>query len=282
MGIFNTFYDHGILTKYTLAFGSLFKDMVLRRKNSNGTEFERYTIPLTYSPKEKYIQRVLSDPELLQKNKILFPRMAYELTGISYDPGRNLNNKQLMGVFNATDPNNKLAFYTPAPYNMAFNLYITTKTIGEMLQIIEQILPAFRPDYKIAVKLLADNTMADDPNANVSSISLDVPISLINEYGQDTYEGSIEDDRTIVWTLQFLVKGYLFGPIKNLPIIKQTQFTTHPISEIDVDDDDKITHSTITATVIVDGKTLEEIFETDDWDIEYIFSWGIIWLTMIN
>lgn len=261
MSIFNTFYDHGTLPKYTLAFGTLFKDMQLIRKNPNGSEFERYVVPISYSPKEKYIQRIKSDPDLLRKEGFTYPRMAFEMVSISYDASRNLTNKQLMGLYNTTSGNTKTALFSPAPFNMIFELYITTKTIGEMLQIVEQILPAFRPDYTIAVKLLSDPVL-----------SLDVPITLTSEMSQDSYDGDIGDQRTIMWTLQFLVKGYLFGPIKNAPIIKQVIFTEHSTSQKDVDDIDLITLNTMTSTVVVDGKTLEEIYGTDDWTIETIFS----------
>lgn len=261
MSIFNTFYDHGVLPKYTLAFGTLFKDMQLIRKNPDGSEFERYVVPISYSPKEKYIQRIKSDPDLLRREGFTYPRMAFEMVNISYDSSRNLNNKQLMGMYNNTSGNTKTALFSPSPFNMIFELYITTKTIAEMLQIIEQILPAFRPDYTIAVKLFTNPVL-----------SLDVPITLMSEIGQDSYDGDIEDQRTIMWTLQFLVKGYLFGPIKTAPIIKQVIFTEHSLAQKDVEDADLITLSSMTSTVVIDGKTLEEIYGTDDWSIETIFS----------
>lgn len=260
MGIFNTVYDHQLLPKYTIAFGTLFKNMTLVRKNPDGTEFERYIVPFSYSPKEKFIQRTMADPELLRKEGITFPRMAFEMVGLSYDASRNLNNKQMLGVVNTTDPNNKISYFTPAPYNLTFELYITTKTIGEMLQIVEQILPAFRPDYTIAIKPLTD----------MPSKTLDVPITLLGEISQDTYDGAIDDQRQIIWTLQFLVKAYLFGPIKNNPVIKQVIFTKHDMSQID--ETTPIVLQTATFTVVVEGKTLEEIYETDNWSIEEIFS----------
>lgn len=262
MGVFKQHFDHSILSKYTFAFGTLFTDMVLVRKNPDGSEFERYTIPFTYAPKEKYIQRTQSDPNLTRPANITLPRMSFELVGLQYDESRNLNNKQLMSFFKSADPNNRLAYYSPAPYNMSFQVYITTKTTTEMLQIIEQILPAFKPDYRISIKL---HNGYDDH-------IIDVPITLLNEFGQDTYDGEIQDDRTIIWTLSFLVKGYLFGPFNDKPVIKQVEFTEHPISQVNVTPDtDKVKYSQVTFTVVVAGKTLEEIYETDDWSIETVF-----------
>jgi len=261
MGIFNSHFDNQMLTKYSVAFGTLFKDMTLVRKKADNTEFERYVIPLSYSIKEKFIQRIKSDPTLTRKENVTLPRMAFELTGIQYDPTRNLNNKKLMAAFNANNPNNKFAYYSPAPYNIMFNLYICTKTTTEALQIIEQILPAFRPDYNIAIKP-HDDTM--------TSNTLDVPISLLNETYQDNYDGDIEEERQIIWTLTFLVKGYIFGPIKTNPIIKQVEFKIDEYSQINETTPTDLV--TATFTVVVEGKTLEEIYETDNWSIEEIFS----------
>lgn len=260
MGIFNSFFDNQMLTKYTIAFGTLFKDMTLMRKNANGSEFERYVIPLSYSSKEKFIQRIKADPNLTRKENITLPRMAFEMIGLSYDSNRNINNKKLMGTFNSSDPNKKTSYYSPAPYNIQFNLYIITKTTTEALQIIEQILPAFRPDYNIAIK----------PHDNMQSNTLDVPITLLNESFQDNYDGEIEDERQIIWTLTFLVKGYIFGPIRDYSVIKQVEFKVYDYSQLKETSPNPL--ETLTFTVVVAGKTLEEIYETDNWSIEEIFT----------
>jgi hypothetical protein len=264
MSIFTRFYYNDILKKYTTSFGTLFKDMEIVRQNTDNTEFERYVVPLSYAPKEKFIQRINSDPELLRQEGIMLPRMAFEMAQLSYDPSRNLSNKRNISLLIDNEGNKKTQLFYPAPYNMVFELYIATKTISDMLQIVEQILPAFRPDYNISVKLFSFN----------DQITIDVPISLLPDIQrQDNYDGDIGERRSIIWTLQFLVKGYVFGPINigGKGIIKQVDWSVHDMQQVGVPDPNKIELGGVTSTVIVDGKTLEEILETDNWSIEDIF-----------
>ena len=156
MGVFKSHYNHGIIPKYTLAFGTLFSSIQLVKLDSNGDEKERITVPIVQSAKEKFIQRNQQDPELLRVENITLPRMGYELVSFYYDSSRNITTKQLLGVVNNTNSNVKNAFFSPAPYILQYNLYIKTKTLTELYQIIEQILPAFKPDLTISVKLFPD------------------------------------------------------------------------------------------------------------------------------
>jgi hypothetical protein len=72
----------------------------------------------------------------------------------------------------------------------------------DMLQIVEQILPYFQPSYNLSIDL-------------VSSIGekRDIPITLDNISMQDNYEGDYSTRRSLIYTLKFTAKTYLFGPI---------------------------------------------------------------------
>jgi len=49
----------------------------------------------------------------------------------------------------------------------------------------------------------------------------DIPIILDHVEMLDTYENNFETRRAIIWTLNFTLKGYLFGPIHSSKIIKK-------------------------------------------------------------
>lgn len=126
-----------------------------------------------------------------------------------------------------------------------------------MLQIIEQILPAFTPDYTINLKSV---TNAD--------ISYDVPVSLLGVDRQDTYDSDVEEGRTILWTLQFTMRGFLFGPIRESTVIKQ--------ATVDIRHTDQIKRfATVDVEPFIDGVPLSEISKDDNWTakitIEEIF-----------
>ena len=90
----------------------------------------------------------------------------------------------------------------PVPYNIGFELNILSKLNDDALQIIEQILPYFQPHFNLTVDL-------------IDSIGekRDIPIILESIGFQDDYEGNFDTRRSLIYTLQFMAKTYLFGPI---------------------------------------------------------------------
>ena len=100
----------------------------------------------------------------------------------------------------------------PVPYNLDFELYAMAKQSDDALQIIEQIVPFFQPDYTVTI-----NDMAD------MGIKRDVPIILNSINYEDNYRGDFNERRAIVYTLNFTCKFYLYGPVTSDKVIKQVQ-----------------------------------------------------------
>lgn len=198
----HTFY-HKSIRKYVTLFGTLFNDVYINRTLTNNTPAETLKIPITYGPKNKALLRLDSDPLLNRPFEINVPRMAFELTGMSYDPSRKLitTNK---GYAKANELNNGIKYiYNPVPYNLDFSLYITVKNAEDGTRILEQILPFFTPEWTTTINLISD-----------MDVKLDIPTIIGSVTSEDTYEGGAEERRIIIWTLNFTMKGYLFGPVK--------------------------------------------------------------------
>ena len=102
--------------------------------------------------------------------------------------------------------------YTPVPYNVSYSLYVFTATAENGLQIVEQILPYFQPDYTVTVNAV--------PELNLKR---DIPIVLNSVDYQDSYDGEFTRRRAVIYTLTFTAKTYLFGPMSNQSVIKETQ-----------------------------------------------------------
>jgi hypothetical protein len=136
------------------------------------------------------------------------------MTGITYDPTRKLNRVQkFRKVKSSTDDSNKLdTQYMPVPYNINFTLYAMAKNSDDALQIVEQILPYFQPDYTLTI-----NDMAD------MGIKRDVPIILNDVSYEDNYQGDFTERRAIIYTLAFTSKFYLYGPVTSSSVIKTVQ-----------------------------------------------------------
>ena len=99
----------------------------------------------------------------------------------------------------------------PVPYNLDISMYILTKTQEDALQIVEQILPYFNPEYTLSVKVIPEtNTL------------LDVPVVLNSVSVQDDYEGDFQTRRFVTYTLQFTMKVNVFGPVADNNVIAKT------------------------------------------------------------
>jgi len=187
-----------MIRKLTVAFGDLFSNITLVRYNPDESEQERFIVPLDYAAKELYVQRLSFDPNLDKKIQMTLPRMSYEMNGIDYDASR----KQITNIKNfASSGQNIISQYMPVPYNFDFSLYLYVRNIEDGNQIIEHILPFFAPDYTIKVNMIPE-----------MGIIKEVPIILNNVKYDVTYEGDRESDtRMVIWTLNFTVKGFIFG-----------------------------------------------------------------------
>jgi hypothetical protein len=210
--ISNYFY-HEILRKTIVAFGTLFNNIQIKHKDNAGDDFSIITVPIAYGPVQKFLARIEQVPDLKKRVAITLPRMSFEMTGISYDSSRKSSTMQ---TFKALDQaNNELTkVFMPVPYNVNFRLSIMSKLNEDALQVVEQILPYFQPHFNLTVDL-------------VSSIGekRDIPMILERIAMDDQYEGDFTTRRVLVYTLDFVAKTYLFGPVgtPNDALIKQVQ-----------------------------------------------------------
>ena len=209
----NRFYNQGF-RKLIIAFGQIFNNIVIQRTNSTGGVTARIKVPLAYAPKEKFLVRLDQQANLESREfATTLPRMGFEITGLAYDPSRKLTRVQKYSKVKSGESGEKMNYnYTPVPYNISMNLYVFTATAEDGLQIIEQILPYFQPDYTVTVNVVPD-----------LGIKRDIPIVLGNIGYEDTYDGAFTQRRAVIYTLGFTSKTYLFGPMNNQGVIKTVQ-----------------------------------------------------------
>lgn len=205
----NVFY-HGIIRKCIVGFGTLFSNIYIDRKQGdsvNGTTIQRLQIPLAYAPKEKWLVRLEQDPDLTNNTYTSLPRMSFEIIGYTYDPARKLNRMQQIKCGDGSGSVSTM--YTPVPYNIDLTLYVLTKTQEDGLQIIEQILPTFTPEYTLTINAIPD-----------MNVKLDVPIVLNSVSVSDEYDGDFQTRRFVTHTLNFQMKANLFGAIAGKEVIQ--------------------------------------------------------------
>jgi hypothetical protein len=206
-------YYHGILRKYVVLFGTIFNDIYINRDSAQREAEQTMKVPLSYGPKEKFLSRLEGDPNLNRPIAMVLPRMAFEITAISYAADRKLNTVNRISKQD-TNAAKTLYQYEPVPYDIGFTLYIMVKNADDGTRIIEQILPYFTPSWNLSAKLIPELDVVKD-----------IPIILNQVFLQDTYEGDYINRRAIVWTLTFTLKGYLFGPTRSSNGIIKTAIT---------------------------------------------------------
>jgi len=208
----NYFY-HEILRKTIISFGTLFNNIQIKHKDKSGGDFSIITVPIAYGPIQKFLARIEQSPTVRKEVAITLPRMSFEMTGISYDPGRKSSTMQTFKSVDK-DSNQVTKVFMPVPYNVNFKLSIMAKLNEDALQVIEQILPYFQPHFNLTVDL-------------VSSIGekRDIPMILNGIQMDDQYEGDFTTRRVLIYSLDFTAKTYLFGPVgsPNEALIKQVQ-----------------------------------------------------------
>ena len=259
---------HETMRKVVVAFGTIFNNINIVRTNSSGAVTQSMKVPLAYGPKQKFLTRLREDPNLNKKVSLTLPRIGFEISGISYDSSRKLNSIQkLKKVNSSTDGKTMSSQFMPVPYNMDFELFIMAKQSDDALQIVEQILPFFQPDYTIT---LNDNTSM--------GTTRDVPIILTGVTYSDEYEGSFEDRRVLTYTMSFTAKFYLYGPVTDQKVIKQVQvdqYTDMPVNApkreqrytvaptpVTADADDNFGFNE-TTSFFEDAKNFDEVSGTD-------------------
>ena len=203
---------HETTRKVVVAFGTLFNDIHLVRKDNSGTIQQSMKVPLAYGPRQKYLVRLADDPDLSKQTAVTLPRIGFEIAGMSYDPSRKLQRVQKFKKVKGAKASQLDTQYMPVPYNIDFELYILSKQSDDALQIVEQILPYFQPDYTVTIN---DNTDM--------GIKRDVPVILNNIGYEDDYQGDFASRRAIIYTLSFTAKFYLYGPVTSSKVIKTVQ-----------------------------------------------------------
>ena len=207
--MFGRTYYHEILRKTIVAFGSLFNDIHIIRVDASGATQQSMKVPLAYGPKQKFLVRLRQDANLDREIAVTLPRIGFEISGIEYDGTRKLNKITKVRKVKGDKGTQMDTQFSPVPYNVLFELFIMAKSSDDGVQIVEQILPYFQPEYTI--------TLNQVPSMDIKR---DVPVVLTNTAYEDVYDGDFMTRRSIVYTLNFSARTYMYGPVVTSSIIK--------------------------------------------------------------
>jgi len=221
--MFSTYY-HSIIRKMVVSFGTLFNNIYIERTDSTGTKLQKIKVPLSYSSKERMFYRLNVGAETPQAfdTQIVLPRLGFNITAINYDSERKRT--LIQKRYAESEDSTTKYHFSEVPYNIQFSLYIYVRNIDDGLQILEQILPYFNPQFNITIK----PGILNDTNE-----LLDVPIVLTSITPNETYEGVVKDDphRIVIWELIFNAKAMLYGPVNTGNLIKDADINLFKLED---------------------------------------------------
>ena len=78
--MFGGHFYHEKTKKAVALFGRLFNNIYVIRKNSSGAVISQVKVPLSYAPKQKFLERVRENPDLNDDTKVAIklPRMMLQ------------------------------------------------------------------------------------------------------------------------------------------------------------------------------------------------------------
>ena len=208
--MFGTHFYHATMRKSVAVFGTLFNDIAVVRKKADGSIVNQVRVPLAYGPKEKFLSRLDQDTQSDASMAIKLPRMSFEITSLSVDTNKKENKKNKLHYEHGTDNNKRQVIQAQVPYNIGMSLSIMTKNQDDGLQILEQIIPFFQPDYTVTIK----------PIDGWTNFKQDVPIILNDTSIEDSYDGDYATRRVLTYTMTFTMKMTFYSGTTEMRTIK--------------------------------------------------------------
>lgn len=248
-------FEHLLIWKYCVVFGTFFNDIIIQRGDATTPDIQKFKVPIEFAPKEKFLAMTNVKPTDTKKRAIQLPRMSYEFTGMSFDPTRKLERRNIINDRNRI-------ILRGAPWNINFRLSIMTKNLLDATKIVEQALFMFQPDFTVDVKLIKDYDHIDRITTDYVSVQ-----------HNDEFEGNFEQIRRTVWDIDFVMKAWLYGPVDDGKQIKKISLDYHP----SLDRNSAYEQTIIIPGLTVDGEPTTDINDTIPYqDIQEDDNYGII------
>lgn len=253
--MFGDHFYHAVTRKSVAVFGTIFNNISIARRNAADEVINAERVPLAYGPRQKFISRILKQPAD-REMAIKLPRMSFEIVDLAYDPNAKQNRTSQITRTDPDNPQNRQTIQLQTAYKMSMELNIIAKNTDEGLQILEQILPYFQPEYSVTIKPI------DGWEEKV-----DIPITLESISINDDYEGDFTARRVLIYTLTFNMPARFYGPttaqglIKHINVDFYNMKNNGPMEGIDI----KVTPHDATADDYEVTCSIDPLFAPDEY-----------------
>ena len=224
----HSYFSHRTLRTVVSVFGSLFDDIFIVRKDSQNNTLNQEKVPIRFAPKQSFLGRLEEREDLDDvKKAITYQRMSFDFGGtLEYDSSRITGSRHCSETFNVTnsDGNQRARLYSGIPYKIPLSLYIVSKNRDDVDQIVEQILPFFRPSISLKVKSLPQfPEKSDEWKLVLNGITF-----------EDNYNNDFVSQRQVIYTLSFDFYIWFYRSSVNKDVIKQVELNFKDFKEEDL------------------------------------------------
>ena len=207
--MFGNHFYHSTMRKAVAVFGTIFNNINVIRTKADGTVLNQIKVPLSYGPKQKFLARLDTSSGADASMAMKLPRMAFEIASLELDSTQKLGKRNTITESHASDVTKKKTIKHQVAYNINVTLFVMAKNQDDGLQVVEQILPYFQPEYTVTISPVAGFAYKQD-----------VPIILTGVNISDDYEGDMITRRALIYQLDFTMKMKFFGPTGNQGVIR--------------------------------------------------------------
>jgi len=214
--MFGDHFYHATMRKSVAVFGTLFNNLKVIRKASGGGVLNQVKVPLAYGPKQKFLARLDSNTGVDASIALKLPRMAFEISGLNLDTTQKLQKRNVISETHGSDVGKKKTIKHYTSYDIGMSLYIMVKNQDDGLQILEQILPFFQPEYSVTIKPVDGFDHKQDVQVILNQIGI-----------EDQYEGGFTERRVLIYQLDFVMKMKFYGPTQDVKVIREVNVDFH-------------------------------------------------------
>lgn len=208
--MFGSHFYHSTMRKAVAVFGTIFNNINVIRTKADGTVLNQIKVPLSYGPKQKFLARLDGSAGADASMAMKLPRMAFEISSLELDSTQKLSKRNTITESHASDVTKKKTIKHEVAYNINMSLFVLAKNQDDGLQVVEQILPYFQPEYTVTITPVTGFAYKQD-----------VPIILTGVTISDDYEGDFVTRRALIYQLDFTMKMKFFGPTGNQGVIRE-------------------------------------------------------------
>ena len=214
--MFGDHFYHATMRKSVAVFGTLFNNIKVIRKKAGGGVLNQVKVPLAYGPKQKFLARLDQETGIDAPLAIKLPRMAFEITSLGLDTTSKLARRNVISEAHGSDVTKKKTIKHYTSYDIGMSLYIMVKNQDDGLQIVEQILPYFQPEYSVTIKPVDGFDHKQDVQVILNDVNID-----------DQYEGDFTERRVLIYQLNFVMKMKFYGPTADVNVIREVNLDFH-------------------------------------------------------